>query len=271
MSITDRIPCRYIVARYVEDDVRDEPINLGVILQSQRDYEVTFKFITDYSYKALATSVNVNRSLLTQILKNIENEISKSESQESILNELISKHSGKIRFTEPRGTLAEDLEEEMYSLFDRYVSIKHYRELSKLPISHYNIRKSVSGFLRKIGKRVVTGHKIQGATTVNRFDLLLEDTRMIFQAISFQELRAVDRAKLFDWSVNDCIAKYHNMHKDDFGTIISEPKPTNERYDKLKQHFDEGIKILSESGYQIVKFDKHDDRWQNDILVAARK
>jgi hypothetical protein len=268
LSIADRIPCKYIVARYIEDDIRNEPINLGIIVQSQEDYEVSFKFITDYRFKSIASSVTVKKSLITDILKNIENEITGSQEQRAILDDLISRHAGKIRFSEPRGTLAEDLEDELYSLFNRYVSIPHYTELRKLPISHHNIKKTVSSFLRSMGRKVRTGYRLQGETTVNRFDIMLRDTRMIFQAISFQELRAVERAKLFDWSVKDCLAKYPRM-ENQFGTIISEPHQNNERYAKLRQHYDEGIKIL-ENTYPVIKYDKRSDDWQSVILEISR-
>src|SRR6266487_4703513 len=92
--MNDRIPCRYRIAKYVEDEVRDEPINVGVILQSNRDYRTIFKFITEYSNSKLKNMSNEDIVLFKEISSNIEETIS-------------SKNK------EPRGTLVSDLSNEI--------------------------------------------------------------------------------------------------------------------------------------------------------------
>jgi len=48
-SMPDRIPCKYTVVKFVPDLMRDEPVNVGIILQSQVDFETRFKSIADIS------------------------------------------------------------------------------------------------------------------------------------------------------------------------------------------------------------------------------
>jgi hypothetical protein len=74
--MNDRIPCGYIIVRYVEDEVRDEPINVGVILQSNRDYTTFSKFITEFSNPKLKNMSGENIVLLKKIWSNIERTIS---------------------------------------------------------------------------------------------------------------------------------------------------------------------------------------------------
>jgi hypothetical protein len=264
VSMTERIPCRYIVARYVEDDVRDEPVNLGIIVQSQKDYETICKFITHYSYKNLCGSANIKKSLVAGIMKKIEDEVSSMESNKNVLNEIMARYGGKIRFTEPRGTLAEDLSDEAYSLFDRYVSIKRGYELKKLPITHYSIRHNVSKYLHRLGKPIRTALLIEGMKSRFRYDIVLRSQMQFFHAISFEEVHALERTKLFDWAVKDTMPKYR-IHEENFGAIVSEPSPHNPRFEKQREQFKEGIKILSTSGYLLVAYEKDSDRWKKKI------
>lgn len=271
VNVTERVPCRYVVARYVDDDVRDEAINLGVIVQSQQNFDAQCKFITQYRYKSLSTTASINNDLLKEILEKIERDVSSVGHNEKLLEHIITRYGGKIRFTGVKAALAEDLVDETQMLFERYVSIKH-KEPYRLPITHYGIKRNVSGHLRSLGKKIRTSYKIQGLTTTNKFDVALKDKSRIFHAISFQELRAVERTKLFDWAVKDSIARHEKILRPEmFSAIITEPSPNKPKFDMMMVHYKEGKKILDDNGYTLVQFDRDDDSWKRNItkLVNA--
>ena len=95
----DRIPCRYVIVKYVEDEVRDEPINVGLILQSNRDYATFSKFITEYSSSKLKNVSGENIVLLKEIWSNIERTISSKHKEKNTLDTILSKfkeNSGSV-------------------------------------------------------------------------------------------------------------------------------------------------------------------------------
>ena len=124
VTIAQREPCRYLVVKYVDDEVKDEPINIGVILQSKKDFKISSKFVTDYTKLRYRVG---NCSMVKLILESIVDEISKSK-EKNILKKIESKYTGKLRFSEYRGTLAKSLDNEVDSLYNRYVSIAEIPE-----------------------------------------------------------------------------------------------------------------------------------------------
>lgn len=268
VSIAERIPCKYVVARYVEDEVRDEPINLGVILQSQENFVAQCKFITSFKFKSISSNARVKNTILKETLDRIEREVASHDNDERLLKHLVSEFNGKIKFTDVRSALAEDLDDEADDLFRRYVSIR-YHESTWLPITHYKIKKTVSDYVRKLGRNIVTNYKIQGLTTPNRFDIAFIDKKRIFHAISFQELGAVSRTKLFDWSVKDSLGGGTDFHKDDFGAMITEPSPDKPRFETMTENYKIGRKILVDNGYALLQYDGDKESWKGKIKSLA--
>jgi hypothetical protein len=121
----EMIPCRYLVVKYVEDDIRDEPINIGIILRSQNDRKTIFKFISCYRKLGIKREEIV---FIKKVLNKIHNKISESNDKD-ILNKISSKSIGKIKFTESRGLLTENLDREIISLFERYISIEKPKKI----------------------------------------------------------------------------------------------------------------------------------------------
>ncbi len=257
VNVTQREPCRYLVVKYVDDEVKDEPINMGIILQSKKDFKISSKFVTDY--QKLRYRVG-NCSMVKLILESISDEISRSK-EKDILKKISSKFTGKLRFTEYRGTLAESLDKEVDSLYNRYVSIIEMPERSKIIRLPY-MRKHVWNFVSPRGN-VYRNQIIEGKKSKYRYDLVFGHNDKIFQSIAFDAQDSLKKTKLFDWNTMDAIMK-NGLVEDNFGVIISKPSKINPKYDKVSEQYEEGLSILESKDYELIHFDET-NRWQKQI------
>jgi len=257
VNITQREPCRYLVVKYVDDEVKDEPINIGIILQSKKDFKISSKFVTDY--QKLRYRVG-NCSMVKLILESIVDEISKSK-EKDILKKIETKYTGKLRFSEYRGTLAKSLDKEVDSLYNRYVSIAEILERSKIIRLPY-IKKHVWNFVSPSGN-VSRNQLIDGKKSKFRYDFVFGNKDRILQSISFDAQDSLRKTKLFDWNVMDAIMK-NGLVEDNFGAIISKPSKINPKYDKVSEQYEEGLSILESKDYELIHFDET-NRWQKQI------
>jgi hypothetical protein len=133
------IRCSYVVARYVHDAVRDEAVNLGIILQAPDSNYVRARFapsrgrLPSAAAKADQAIVAATLGELQERFANIAEHhgVSKQrlienarpeELGEKFLASLSERGAGgRLRFSEPRAVLASDLESEAEHLFALYV------------------------------------------------------------------------------------------------------------------------------------------------------
>jgi len=259
ISIKKRIPCKYSVARYVADEVRDEPINLGIVLQSNKISDKNCRFITRFSKIRTATE---EPTFLKKVIEKIRNDVASSEKAD--LNEVVSKYHGKIIFTKPRTTLAEDLDKQADWLFERFVSIEKQSLEDTHPITIRHVKKNIWNYLQHFDKPVQRNYLITGKNSKFIYHFFIDESKQrIFHSISFDAVNAIKNTKLFDWSVRD-VMEVNGYKQDNFGAIILEPQENNPRYPKLKEKFREGLKILKSRKYDLVTFDE-ENRWKKEI------
>jgi len=258
------IPCKYVVAKYVGDEVRDEPINVGIILQSQENNYTTSKFISRFSK---IRTTDEEPAFLKKIVENIYDNVSVNRNKKNILYDLAKNFESKIRFTEPRGTLTKDITKEINSLYDRYVSIEKQSIPRTEVIKVTTIKKYVWNYIHIDMPRFQRRVLIPGLKSQFTYDFVFGENKKIFHSISFDAQDSLKKTKLFDWHVIDVLSK-NGLTKSNFGTIVSEPSEANPKYTKVKEQYKEGIKILK-SKYDIVIFDE-DNGWKKEIkkLVA---
>lgn len=264
MSTINEIPCKYIVAKYVDDEIRDEPVNIGIILQSQRNFRTTMRFATETPNWKLKNVSNESNFLLREMIKKLKEYADSYEKDQSFFEKMSSSYDGKIRFTSPRGTLASDLLNKTNSLFELFVT--SYRPVSESQTTHEKIAYDVWEFMRNISNKVIRReHLIRGLVGKFRFDIVLIDSAnlvsYVFQAISFQQRQAIDRLKLFDWAAKDTIQKDKNLVENNFTTIISQP---NKQSDPGWEYYLEGKEILSSRGYEWFEYDK-EESWKSKL------
>ena len=80
-----------------------------------------------------------------------------------------------------------------------------------------------------------------------------------------QAQRALQRVKLFDWSVKDNIERDNRFTRTDFAAIISQPTLKNQWYQNMMEEYKEATEILSSYDYPFVIYEKDDNSWKKKL------
>lgn len=111
----------YAVAKFIPDFVRDEPVNIGVIVHEKGTLESHGKFLKDFSeIKKRNPKVNVNA--LQKILEGYDGK--QKIDSEDYLFRLSRDCQFSLRFTAVCGKKDESPEVAVEKLFDEYISLK---------------------------------------------------------------------------------------------------------------------------------------------------
>ena len=116
--------CSFFLIRYVPDVVRDEGLNIGVILHSPEE-EYLDCLVTDDFRRIRRFHPQADLALLRELQPHFEQEIKEKEKErqlEKYLQEMQETYSNLIQVTAPRPCLAQDPQAEIQDLFARYVS-----------------------------------------------------------------------------------------------------------------------------------------------------
>lgn len=264
-KLTNHIPCKYVVARYIVNDIRNEPVNVGIIMQSQKDYKPYSKFVESFGR---IRDTGEDSKIIGKVLAKIYQEVSESNDPK-ILNKIYQKYNkGKIQFTEPRGTLVKNPNQELISLFRDYVSLAESKIEKPKKITLRFIRTNVWDWFSTFKKNLVR-HNIllHGKTHHFKYDFVVGENKKILHSLTFDTRDALRRTKLFDWNVRDLI-DVNGLQFKNFGAIYSEPSETNPQYQKFKQEYKEATKILDSRHYQLIKFDRQND-WKKQLKELA--
>jgi hypothetical protein len=261
ISVTQRLPCKYSVVKYIEDVDRDEPVNIGIILQSKIDGKTSSRFI---DYKKLQHKFE-NSHLVKLLLENIQEEISRDHS-DNILDKISLKYEGKLRFSSFRGTLAKNFEDETNLLYKRFVNIEILTD-KPMSITLPYIKKNVWSFVAP-KRNVQRNRVIEGKRSKFRYDFVFGQYQKILHSISYDSPDSLKKTKLFDWNVMDVTSKNGLVLKN-FGAIISEPNEHNPKYGSLREHYKEGMNILESKNYDLIHFDDT-QQWKQDLESIIR-
>jgi hypothetical protein len=132
VSSQPAIPCRFVVIKYVDDLVRDEPINVAVMLQSETTGETLFHSVGTHPDWLSRNSRIEDTTMMVEILKRMEEDVNSTENNLEIFHKISCKYSTRFRFSEPRGTLPLSMEEEIQRLFEKYVTLKIQKSESRV-------------------------------------------------------------------------------------------------------------------------------------------
>ena len=108
----------FSIARFIPDLIRDEPINIGAII-NDNNLNTSFGKFVDIQTIKNKTDATFNTNMLEHILKKLEGK------QETLkdLEGLASAFSGRLSFTSPRAVKNENIGSAMDRIFGKYVSI----------------------------------------------------------------------------------------------------------------------------------------------------
>jgi hypothetical protein len=149
----------YSVVRYVPDIIRDEGVNIGVVLQVgvEGESNVVYHFTENFQRAA-----KIDPDLTTNILeRNVRHALDQiiEESESLELDQIITNHSGgKIQFTQPRLTLVEEsnIKQEIRELYEQFVWEEI--EARKIGVTETKLRQKVVAALRREG---INGERVK--------------------------------------------------------------------------------------------------------------
>ena len=150
--------CRYIVARFVPDLVRDEPLNIGVILQCVSRKFIDCRFLEDFR-RITQARPEVEARLLRAFSREFRDRVAsfsnpfsqpfipeppehQSVIDPAFLDDIAAQYGNRFQFTSPRGTLATDPVQELNHLFDTFVAERR-REVKRQRLTHYRLREKL--------------------------------------------------------------------------------------------------------------------------------
>lgn len=122
---------RYSLVRYFADPIRDEPLNVGVIIHSSAEHHIAFRFDLRRASTKLSSADRDSFKHFQEELEAIEREeiawhTARFEnipvSEPDFLFKVADNIGNKIRFSAPRGLVTDKLGETFDDLFARFVS-----------------------------------------------------------------------------------------------------------------------------------------------------
>ncbi|MDI1495408.1 MAG: hypothetical protein K8823_716 [Cenarchaeum symbiont of Oopsacas minuta] len=115
---------QYSVARYVEDIARDEPINIGVMINKPNTNEYVGKFIPNIDM-IQKIHRNANLTPLKIILEPFKGE----HKSNTTLSDISEKFGNKLQFTKPRPIYATNLDSALNEIYEDFISIVENRPI----------------------------------------------------------------------------------------------------------------------------------------------
>jgi hypothetical protein len=257
----------YSIIRYVPDIIRDECINIGVILETGENGDrARHLLITDKFNRAAKIDPNLKNAVVERIIRNALAQIDR-ETGNMTLDDLVENYSAsKVQFSLPRLTIADNLEQEIRELFTQFVVEE--KEERHHGITEPILRKEVRGGLAQHG---INGGRVQFST--NKTPLLVRGKRAThsfdisvqvnshhdyIRCISFDVdnyALKLDAAKVLVYDAKDVKEKYERA---DVISILYPPK--TQRGKKPEEMFREARTILKDEGVLAFNFDSPKDR-----------
>src|SRR5262249_29668209 len=119
-------PFQYSIVRYVANVVRDEPVNIGVIVRDQTMRETAAKFLPLAAVsrkggkKAVALTVGLEDSLRASVFESVGS--AEMLRAPRFFDDARREFHGNLRLTEPRGVMAEDIEQAVERVYASHVA-----------------------------------------------------------------------------------------------------------------------------------------------------
>lgn len=159
----DKKACFYSVVRYVPDQVRNEPRNIGIIVQCRGLGYINCKFMTNLRAKLGGTATQTDIKIIKAYIEEFSDNFKQSALlpstgvlvqdaieilQENYLSNLTKQGLGKIHFTEPRGCLTDNPVKELEYFFNTFVGEETFelKELAK----HSQLKTEIKNEFKKI-------------------------------------------------------------------------------------------------------------------------
>lgn len=263
--LTQESACQYVVVRYVPDDVRSEPINIGIIAQSPKEGRIDQRFVTRFS--RLSNRVpDANVELVRTFIKMVTEGLESHRTDPTFLSTLESSSHHQFQYSAVRGLLTESFDEEVEQLFDRFVSIERPRE-KKESVSRESVKKTLRQEIArfKLTPLVEESYMVEGQQDEFVFDFAfgMKSPKTEWRpaslthalSLDIAEDLAMDEVKVLAFSIEDARATTR-LRKTSFTVVLQPPPP--ESAERLRS----APKILESVGAGIC--------WRSDVPSFVR-
>ncbi|MCH8034900.1 MAG: DUF3037 domain-containing protein [Bacteroidetes bacterium] len=175
----------YVVAKYIPDIVKNEPINVGILVQSEKNTEG--KFIENFRPLA-ARYRDVNIKALKGILDSSRG-IHEIKSKNH-LKKLEVDFQFHLVFSEPNGIVAGTTKDALNKLYDKFISIDPKRAFRKT-ISRIQLQSMMSSEIRQKLDRnwVIRKHPVEGPKDHFEFDFAFKVKADSLVTVSWNDSR----------------------------------------------------------------------------------
>ena len=261
----------YSVIRVVPHPVRDEAVNLGVVIVNEAGDYADYRLTGAYKVKLRSIAPDYDTSLVSVFLKDFTSRFAKTATTQPLdqvgayaptketLDELANQFAYQVRFTTPRAYVTDNPKTALDDLFREFVA--PLRHAAKQVVDRLKIRLGVKRTLTGLGvpkDLVVQNPELQGRHGKNTLDLGVRagenaHLTLALEPISFSIPSQDDVIRERDhltWVAYDVGAGQNGVT---IGAVVSEPLRSNQDI------YDQALATFRDLGISTVQFDRLDD------------
>lgn len=230
----------YIVARFMNDVVKNEPVNIGIIVNDHETKTSCGKFVDLNKVKKRVGS-SFNTKILSSVIKELEGQCA----PEHNLEELSKAFNHKLQFTERRAVKNNTPADALQYAYNRYISIG----VNPPPITMSKIRTDIAHSLEETAIKmfgsdhVRSNYEVYGKifTLKANIGIILKNTKNLLSILNISSADTMIKDALHK---SECLNDIMNVHGDVHGSmIIKDPDDVvDKKYyefamNKLRKHW----------------------------------
>jgi hypothetical protein len=198
---------RYSVIRVVPDPIRDEPVNVGILLHDLSGGGVRVRVLRDVQKLRTYTSEDLDTASLEFALTAIADIGGSTDDRKDFVERIAGQFTHLLQLTPPAGSLAADPAAELDDLYDRFVSLEtRGRRGKSAGLTRRSLVSRVRSALESTDVKVEMRRRFQGILGSFVFDFVRDGEQLAsLQCLSLAgDLdESAEAAKALAYSVRD--------------------------------------------------------------------
>lgn len=237
---------QYTIVKYVPDLLKNEPINIGLIIHSSNENYIKSEFAID-KVKTInrynkEIDIRIVKAIIDDLKKNfnssnwiIRNRDSRDFQDFNLLEKLYINHSNQVQFSNPKGFITVDLEDEFKRIFEEMVYKEILTESNQHTLEKSMKKKLKDEFQKRDlikSKIVIENHcEIGKFGETVKFDFKYKNGKPnMIQNLSFDKKSKdnMDYAKLWSKNFEDIKSMIKKNSNDEIGINVIYCPPSDE-------------------------------------------
>jgi hypothetical protein len=170
---------RYSVIRVVPDPIRDEPVNVGILLHDLSGGKVRVRVLRDVQKLRTYTGEDLDVATLEFALTAIANIGGSIDDRKDFVERVAAQFTQLVQLSQPSGSLSSDPEAELDDLYDRFVSLEARGKRGKyLGLTRRKLVSRVRSALESRDVKVELRRSFQGVLGNFVFDFVRDSDRL---------------------------------------------------------------------------------------------